>query len=80
MEWHHSNSPWKNEFNSTPSAVKVMAAVFFSGRGWRGLQKWLFSWNYSTCSNYLTQIGTFKLLKPCRSVLNEFDLTKMSLL
>jgi hypothetical protein len=27
LEWHHPASPWKNKFNVTSSARKVMATV-----------------------------------------------------
>jgi len=76
MGWHHSNSPRKKKFNSTPSAKKVMATVLGErGRGAAEVVTFVELFHLVKPFNSDRYIQT---LKTCRSVSSEFDLIKTS--
>ena len=68
LEWHHATFPEKRMFKPISSAWKVM---FFE------MQKGWFWYSLFFVFQPVTQICTFKLLIPCRSISEEFDLTKI---
>jgi hypothetical protein len=70
VEWRHPTFAGKKKFKANPSAGNVMPTGFWDAEG-------VILVALCHMVELLTQICTFKLLKPCRSLSGEYELLKM---
>jgi hypothetical protein len=68
-----------SNFSSDIRSLRLLLQQGSHGNCLFGSRRDDFGRYYTVCTNHLTQICTFKLLKPCRSVSGESDLTKILL-